>query len=234
MSLLFDQRDSNVASDDSAVTSPAPSSTSSRGTARVARSAARSTSSAGTAISDATARSGGSGRRKGRRLHADDPAFATDAKVTPTLLRGDHVHQEQTHPSPTPPPSGHAHQAAAAEELNLDLESLGLEDKEIPEGQLQKMEKVGSGGFKDVYVGKLRSRMKVAIAEFRGQLGEMDIKELKLLADFKHPNIVKFLGVCIPEDRRTPIMMVSELCENGDLFDYIRNVPAPSKKVVVS
>lgn len=28
-------------------------------------------------------------------------------------------------------------------------------------------------------------------------------------------------------------MMVSELCENGDLFDYIRNVPAPSKKVVV-
>lgn len=44
-----------------------------------------------------------------------------------------------------------------------------------------------------MYVGKLRNRLKVAIAEFRGQLGEMDIKELKLLADFKHPNIVKFV-----------------------------------------
>ncbi|KAL7410705.1 kinase-like domain-containing protein [Mrakia frigida] len=28
-------------------------------------------------------------------------------------------------------------------------------------------------------------------------------------------------------------MMISELCENGDLFDYIRNVPAPSLKVVL-
>lgn len=84
-----------------------------------------------------------------------------------------------------------------------------------------------------VYVGKLRNRLKVAIAEFRGQLSEMDIKELKLLAEFTHPNVVKFLGVSIPEDRRIPIMMISELCENGDLFDYIRNVPAPPTKIVI-
>jgi len=31
----------------------------------------------------------------------------------------------------------------------LDLESLGLENKEIPADQLVKMEKVGSGGFKE-------------------------------------------------------------------------------------
>ena len=28
-------------------------------------------------------------------------------------------------------------------------------------------------------------------------------------------------------------MIVSELCENGDLFDYIRNVPAPPLKTVL-
>jgi serine/threonine protein kinase len=94
----------------------------------------------------------------------------------------------------------------------------------------------------------------------------VDIKELKLLADFNHPNVVKFvrllhpspqsslrmfvafsiltvafcyssclsqIGVSIPDDKKIPIMMISELCENGDLFDYIRNVPAPSLKVVV-
>ncbi|CDZ97157.1 Tyrosine kinase specific for activated (GTP-bound) p21cdc42Hs [Phaffia rhodozyma] len=172
--------------------------------------------------------------RRPRRLHDKDPVFRTNAKITPTLYQPGHVHHEQKHPSVTPPPSGHAHQGGiGTEELNLDLESLGLEDKEIPCEQLVKMEKVGSGGFKDVYVGKLRNRMKVAIAEFRGQLSEMDIKELKLLADFNHPNVVKFLGVSIPEDRKIPIMMISELCENGDLFDYIRNVPAPSKKVVI-
>jgi hypothetical protein len=46
--------------------------------------------------------------------------------------------------------------------------------------------------------------------------------------------IVLQLGVSIPENtRETPVMIVSELCSNGDLFDYIRNVPAPSLKKVV-
>ena len=80
----------------------------------------------------------------------------------------------------------------------------------------------------------------------------MDIKELKLLGGFNHPNIVRFvrvhystfmvgcltlvgqLGVSIPEDTRvTPVMIVSELCSNGDLFDYVRNVPPPSLYRVV-
>ena len=79
-----------------------------------------------------------------------------------------------------------------------------------------------------MYVGKFRGR-KVAISEFRDHLSEMDVRELKLLAEFSHPNIVKFRGICIPDDNsQVPCMLVSELCENGDLFDYIRNVPRPS------
>lgn len=81
----------------------------------------------------------------------------------------------------------------------------------------------------------------------------MDIKELKLLGGFNHANIVRFvrvyyfrvyarrltclirqLGVSIPEDTRvTPVMIVSELCSNGDLFDYVRNVLPPSLYRVV-
>ncbi|KAG1761708.1 hypothetical protein EDD22DRAFT_895203 [Suillus occidentalis] len=118
--------------------------------------------------------------------------------------------------------------------LELDLESLGLEDREIPPDKLTKLEKIGSGGFKDVFIGKFKGR-RVAIAEFRDQLNSMDIKELKLLGGFDHPNIVRFLGVSIPENtRETPVMIVSELCSNGDLFDYIRNVPAPSLKKVLN
>lgn len=72
-----------------------------------------------------------------------------------------------------------------------------------------------------VYVGKYKGR-KVAISEFRDHLSEMDIRELKLLAEFSHPNIVRFRGICIPENsHQVPCMLVSELCENGDLFDYI-------------
>jgi len=54
-------------------------------------------------------------------------------------------------------------------ELELDLGELGLEDREIPPDKLQKLEKIGSGGFKDVFIGKFKGR-KIAISEFRGQL----------------------------------------------------------------
>ena len=66
------------------------------------------------------------------------------------------------------------------QDLELDLESLGLEDREIPPDKLQKLEKIGSGGFKDVYIGKFKGR-KIAIAEFRGQLSPSELLCLALL-----------------------------------------------------
>lgn len=70
------------------------------------------------------------------------------------------------HPPQTPPISN---ERELEPELELDLESLGLHDREIPPEKITKLEKIGSGGFKDVFVGKLKGR-RVAIAEFRGQL----------------------------------------------------------------
>ena len=161
----------------------------------------------------------------GKIIHAIASNVHVSGKTTPVLLR-DHVHAADP---ATPPPSDESKRANEAE-LNLDLAELGLEDSMIKPEQLVKLEKIGSGGFKDVYVGKYRGR-KVAVSEFREHLSEMDIRELKLLAEFSHPNIVRFRGICIPDDNGSvPCMLVSELCENGDLFDYIRNVPTPSLK----
>ncbi|KAG8856025.1 hypothetical protein FRB96_006592 [Tulasnella sp. 330] len=162
---------------------------------------------------------------------------------SPVLMRSNRIHVLQPR-TPDPDPGGHEIVLIGSkgrndgkdhgDELELDLESLGLEDREIPADKLTKLEKIGSGGFKDVYIGKFRGR-KVAIAEFRGHLGPMDVKELKLLRDFNHPNVVRFLGVSIPENtKETPVMMISELCANGDLFDYVRNVPPPSLRKVLN
>lgn len=108
----------------------------------------------------------------------------------------------------TPPIDEHSKDAEP--ELELDLESLGLDDREIPHDKIIKEKKIGSGGFKDVFTGRFKGR-KVAIAEFRDQLSAsmscphtlsrlsdidlfvVDIKELKLLGDFDHPNIVRFV-----------------------------------------
>jgi serine/threonine protein kinase len=81
--------------------------------------------------------------------------------------------------------------------------------------------------LQDVYKGRYRKKT-IAIADIRGHLTEMDIKELGLLRDLRHPNIVHFIGVSIPkEPSSVPVMIVTELCANGDLFDYLRGVEHP-------
>ncbi|GAK65927.1 kinase-like protein [Moesziomyces antarcticus] len=203
--------------------------------------AIRSNVSTATATADDEAAKAGqrtpTRRRNGRAGRHARPA-ATDSDK-PLLLRGRDKGNTSSDKLPTPPLTSNNEEAQApqagdgVDELNgLDLESLNLTDKEIAPSKLEKLEKIGSGGFKDVYVGKYRiskTRVnKVAIADIRDQLTEMDIKELSLLRDLRHENIVRFIGVSIPEDpRHVPCMIVSELCSNGDLFDYIRNVEAP-------
>ncbi|KAK7054633.1 hypothetical protein VNI00_003096 [Paramarasmius palmivorus] len=190
------------------------------------RQQASSPSSTGTARPPSTVK-----RRHTRRRQSQDTA------TPPVLLRNGRVHLDEPRtPSITEQERivGTAANTNTEPELELDLGTLGLEDREIPPDKLQKLEKIGSGGFKDVYIGKLKGR-KIAIAEFRGQLSAMDIKELKLLGGFDHPNIVRFLGVSIPENtKETPVMIVSELCTNGDLFDYIRNVNPPTLHKVLT
>ncbi|KAG6860583.1 hypothetical protein C0995_009632 [Termitomyces sp. Mi166 len=176
-----------------------------------------------------TVRPSSNSRRRRRNGHKSS---TEDSR--PILLRSGHtVADELMTPVPTQQDKDRL-EKDPDQELELDLESLGLEDREIPPEKIQKLEKIGSGGFKDVFIGKFKGR-KIAISEFRGQLSAMDIKELKLLGGFDHPNIVRFLGVSIPENtRETPVMIVSELCSNGDLFDYIRNVNPPTlHKVLV-
>ncbi|TDL25007.1 kinase-like protein [Rickenella mellea] len=175
-----------------------------------------------TPSSSSTARPPSTSRPTGRLNGNGRKAKKTDSDP-PVLLRSQRVHLDEPR---TPQPGSQERKEDG--DVELDLESLGLEDREIPPEKLTKLEKIGSGGFKDVFIGKFKGR-KVAIAEFRDQLSPMDIKELKLLAEFAHPNIVRFLGVSIPENtKETPVMIVSELCANGDLFDYVRNVPPPS------
>jgi hypothetical protein len=108
--------------------------------------------------STGTVRPPSTGKR--RRKKQSDRAVPS----TPVLLRSHKVHLDE----PLTPVPGTSKEKES-EELELDLESLGLEDREIPPEKIQKLEKIGSGGFKDVFIGKFKGR-RIAISEFRGTL----------------------------------------------------------------
>ena len=90
------------------------------------------------------------------------------------LERSGRVHLDEPR---TPPLTSQNEEAEP--ELELDLESLGLDDREIPADKITKLSKIGSGGFKDVFIGRYRGK-KVAIAEFRGQLSASESLHLIL------------------------------------------------------
>lgn len=88
----------------------------------------------------------------------------SQSKTPPVLERSHRVHMDEPRTPPISP-----NRKEPEPELELDLESLGLDDREIPPEKLTKLEKIGSGGFKDVFIGRFKGR-KIAISEFRGQL----------------------------------------------------------------
>jgi mitogen-activated protein kinase kinase kinase 13 len=96
----------------------------------------------------------------------------------PVLLRSHiHVHQPSTPPVSAPDTIKEGTKEGEDGELELDLSSLGLEEREIPCDKLLKLEKIGSGGFKDVFIGKWKNR-KVAISEFRGSLTASEFRSI--------------------------------------------------------
>lgn len=127
---------------------------------------ASSPSSTGTARPPSTSRPR---RRKTRSAETHSP---------PVLERSDRVHLDEPR---TPPLTSHNKEAEP--ELELDLESLGLDDREISPEKITKLEKIGSGGFKDVFIGKCKGR-KVAISEFRGQLSASECLRFLLVSVF--------------------------------------------------
>ncbi|KAF9306473.1 hypothetical protein BGZ74_005629 [Mortierella antarctica] len=99
---------------------------------------------------------------------------------------------------------------------------------EIAYEQLTVGRKLGSGGFKDCYAGTYMGEA-VAIGELRVQnFTEMDIAEIKheinVLKQVRHENIIRFIGVCTNIKH---LCIVTELCENGDLYDFMRKTKKP-------
>lgn len=111
--------------------------------------------------------------------------------------------------------------------------------------------KLGSGGFKDCYKGTYKDqKVAVGIIKVTNFTKEeyVEIKhEIDVLKQLRHENIVRFIGVCFQNTNNSSdhnnldivnkatqsntsskFCILTELCENGDLYDYMNKNKKPS------
>ncbi|CAB4411685.1 unnamed protein product [Rhizophagus irregularis] len=107
------------------------------------------------------------------------------------------------------------------------ISSLSL-DNDASEIKYEDLEIGRKIGFKDCYAGKYKGQP-VTIGELRVvNFSESDLKETKHeindLKQIRHENIIQFIGI---STNTKQLFIITEFCENGDLFDYMRKVPKP-------
>lgn len=88
------------------------------------------------------------------------------------------------------------------------------------------MRKIGEGTTAVVFLGKLRGVI-VAVKEIRALSDETDLatiqavqRELRVLTNVSHPNIVRFVGLVT---EYFPLRLVLEYCAGGSLFELLHN-----------
>jgi hypothetical protein len=93
---------------------------------------------------------------------------------------------------------------------------------EIPRDQLQLKEKLGDGNFGEVWKGKWRGIVDVAIKTLKpGTMSpEAFLGEAQIMKQCDHPNLVKLYAVCTIEE---PFYIVLEFLEGGSLQYFLRN-----------
>lgn len=97
-----------------------------------------------------------------------------------------------------------------------------LRDKwEIPRAEIQLIRKLGRGNFGEVYYGKWRNSIDVAVKTLReGTMStQAFLQEAAIMKKFRHNRLVALYAVCSHEE---PIYIVQEYMSKGSLLDFLR------------
>uniref|UniRef100_A0AAF5DC98 Tyrosine-protein kinase n=1 Tax=Strongyloides stercoralis TaxID=6248 RepID=A0AAF5DC98_STRER len=106
--------------------------------------------------------------------------------------------------------------------IRPDLSHDTQQNWEIPRNQLQLKRKLGDGNFGEVWYGKWRGIVEVAIKTMKpGTMSpEAFLQEAQIMKQCDHPNLVKLYAVCTKEE---PFYIITEYMVNGSLLAYLRD-----------
>jgi fyn-related kinase len=109
------------------------------------------------------------------------------------------------------------------------LSKLTNNDWEIERKQIRLVNKLGSGGFAQVWGGVWNGTTSVAVKTLKtgSSMTESDfLQEATLMKEFRHPNVLQLYGICSMEK---PVYIITELMKHGSLLEYLRNERASLK-----
>lgn len=104
-----------------------------------------------------------------------------------------------------------------------DLSPETRDQWEIERSELQFIRKLGSGNFGEVWYGRWRNGMEVAIKTLKsGTLMSSGafLEEAAIMKKFRHDRLVALYAVC---SREEPVYIITEFMRNGSLLEYLRN-----------
>uniref|UniRef100_A0A914E150 Tyrosine-protein kinase n=1 Tax=Acrobeloides nanus TaxID=290746 RepID=A0A914E150_9BILA len=92
---------------------------------------------------------------------------------------------------------------------------------EIPRNEIQLKQKLGDGNFGEVWYGKWRGVVEVAIKTMKPGTMSPDafLREAQIMKQCSHPKLVKLYAVCTKEE---PFYIITEYMPNGSLLTYLR------------
>jgi len=95
---------------------------------------------------------------------------------------------------------------------------------ELNNDDVELVEKIGRGNFGDVFKARLKNNsLAVAVKTCKVTMPDEQkkkfLQEGRILKQYEHPNIVRFIGICV---QKQPIMIVMELVPGGSLLNYLR------------
>ncbi|KAG7465874.1 hypothetical protein MATL_G00158450 [Megalops atlanticus] len=100
------------------------------------------------------------------------------------------------------------------------LPTLSYEDPwEVKRSSLQKVERLGSGEFGEVWQGLWNGTTEVAIKEFKVMNSDI-LNEIAIMKKLNHKRLLKLYAVCTNKE---PFCIITELMKNGSLNRFLRN-----------
>ena len=112
------------------------------------------------------------------------------------------------------------------------------DDFQFDRTRLDIVKEIGEGQFGKVYLAVAKNIVKdeketrVAVKTVKGgssrETAEDFRKEIQIMMDFDHPNVIALLGVCTLKE---PLYLITELMKHGDLKEFVRAARASEERV---